>query len=44
MQTGFVPKDLKIDKVIALYKSGDPNYCPVSVLPCFSKILEKIGV
>ena len=46
LQKGCVPKDLKIAKVIPFYKTGDQksfnNYRPISVLPCFSKILEKI--
>ena len=40
------PKELKIARVIPLYKGGDNsllvNYRPVSVLPVFSKVLEKI--
>ena len=43
--TGIVPHQLKIAKVIAVFKSGDPNcvnnYRPISILPCFSKIFEK---
>ena len=43
---GVVPSELKIAKVIPLFKSGDPtkfsNYRPVSVLPVFSKILERL--
>ena len=43
---GSVPKDLKIAKVIPFHKSGDTrcfnNYRPISILPCFSKILEKL--
>lgn len=46
METGIVPSDLKLAKVIPLFKSGDPgsftNYCTISVLSCFSKILEKL--
>ena len=43
---GVVPNELKVAKVVPMYKSGDRrlinNYRPVSVLPCFSKILEKL--
>jgi len=46
IQDGIVPDDLKIAKVIPIYKSEDKklvsNYRPVSVLPAFSKILEKL--
>ena len=44
--TGFVPSNLKIAKVTPVFKTGDrrdfSNYRPISVLPCFSKILEKL--
>ena len=44
--TGSVPSNLKIAKVTPVFKSGDPedihNYRPISVLPCFSKILERL--
>ena len=44
--TGAVPNEMKIARVIPLYKSGAhnvfTNYRPVSILPAFSKILEKI--
>ena len=37
---------MKIAKIIPLFKNGDPenitNYCPISVLLCFSKVLERI--
>ena len=37
---------MKIAKVIPLFKNTDPenitNYHPVSVLPCFSKVLKHI--
>ena len=40
------PDALKISKVTPLFKGGDPcdisNYRPFSVLPRFSKILERI--
>jgi hypothetical protein len=44
--TGFVPHQFKIAKVIPLFKSCDKsspdNYRPISLLSCFSKILEKV--
>ena len=43
---GIVPNALKVAKVIPIFKSGEKdsvkNYRPISVLPCFSKILERI--
>lgn len=43
---GFFPSQMKIARVIPLFKSGDHmnlnNYRPVSILPLFSKILEKL--
>ena len=46
LSQGKIPDELKIAKVIPLYKSGDEqltnNYRPISILPCFSKIFEKI--
>ena len=42
--TGKLPVDFKTSIVIPVYKSGDScefnNYRPISLLPCFSKILE----
>jgi len=42
----MVPDDLKIAKIIPVYKSDDwkivSNYRPISVLPAFAKILEKL--
>ena len=46
MQTGIFPDPLKIAKVNPVFKTGDlkeiSNYRPISVLPCFSKLLERI--
>ena len=46
LENGIFPEKMKIAKVIPLFKNGDPenitNYRPVSVLPCFSKVLECI--
>ena len=46
LMNGIVPNELKIARVIPLFKSGDislfSNYRPVSVLPLFSKILERL--
>ena len=44
---GIFPEMLKIAKVIALFKSGSTeevnNYRPISLLPLFDKIIEKIA-
>ena len=44
--SGIVPNQLKIARVIPLFKSGEQdiftNYRPESVLPAFSKILERV--
>ena len=46
LETGRVPDELKIAKVIPVYKAGAKNefsnYRPISILPFFSKIFEKI--
>ena len=46
LENGIFPEKMKIAKVIPLFKYGDPenvtNYRPISVLPCFSKVLERI--
>src|SRR6218665_2964250 len=45
-QHGLVPADLKIAKITAIFKAGDKtlitNYRPISVLPFYSKIMEKL--
>ena len=46
IEKGIYPDQLKIAKVSPVFKKSDTtlrdNYRPVSVLPCFSKILERI--
>ena len=46
LSSGIFPDVMKIARVIPLYKAGEKdlftNYRPVSLLPQFSKILEKI--
>ena len=46
IQQGIFPDRLKIAKVTPIFKSGDKdnvsNYCPISILPVFSKVLERI--
>ena len=43
---GICPLELKIAKVVPVFKSRDPslftNYRPISVLPFLSKVFEKI--
>ena len=44
--SGIVPDQLKIVKVIPIYKASDSsqlqNYRPISLLPAFSKLFERI--
>ena len=46
ISSGEVPDSLKIAKVVPIYKKNDPqefsNYRPVSVLPSFSNIIERL--
>ena len=46
LSIGIVPDKMKIAEVVPLFKSGDnqlyTNYRTASILPSFSKIIEKI--
>lgn len=46
MQEGVVPDQMKLAKIIPIFKTGDKhtfnNYRPISLLPAFSKIIEKV--
>ena len=43
LETGIFPDYLKIAKIIPIHKSTEfNNYRPISILPQFSKILEKL--
>ena len=46
LSSGVVPNDFKIGNIIPVFKKGDThhftNYRPITLLPCFSKLLEKI--
>ena len=46
MSTGIFPNELKIGNVVPIHKANEvtafSNYRPVSVLPVFSKLLEKL--
>ena len=47
LATGVFPDSLKIAKVIPLFKKDDAskfdNYRPISLLPCISKLFEKVA-
>ena len=46
LSTGIMPGKMKIANVLPIFKNGRnsvaSNYRPISVLPCFSNILERI--
>ena len=46
LRNGIFPDKLKVAKVLPVFKSEDPqyfvNYRPISLLPNFSKIFEKV--
>ena len=45
-ELGFFPQIFKTAKVVPIFKAGDKhlvrNYCPISLLSCLSKVLEKV--
>ena len=45
-EKGIFQDYMKIEKVTPVFKGGDSgdlsNYCPIAVLLCFSKILERL--
>ena len=46
LESGYVPKEMKIAKIVPVFKDGDcheyTNYRPISLLSSFAKLLEKI--
>ena len=46
LETGYVHRELKLAKVIPVFKDGDrhefTNYRPISLLSSFAKLLEKV--
>ena len=46
MQTGEFPDSLKVGKITPVFKKGNleefENYRPISTLPIFGKIFEKV--
>ena len=46
LSTGIIPKQLKVSLTTPIHKNEDEtlfsNYRPTAVLPCFSKLLEKL--
>ena len=46
LETGFIPKEMKIAKIVPIFKDGDchnyTNYRPISLISSFAKLLEKI--
>jgi hypothetical protein len=42
MESGRVPYQLKVAKVLPIFKADDNNYRPISILPIFSKILKRV--
>lgn len=46
VEEGYYPKELKMARVIPIYKKGDPsmgdNYRPISILPLLNLLFEKL--
>ena len=47
LKTGRYPQSFKLARVVPVFKKGDRNQCnnyrPISILPCISKVLERIA-
>ena len=44
---GIFPEEMEITRITPICKCGDKenaNYMPISVLPCFSKVLKKLYI
>ena len=46
LRTGIVPSDIKLAKITPIYKQGNKNevsnFRPISILPFFSKLFERV--
>ena len=46
ISSGMFPDSLKVARVVPIFKKGDKtnqsNYRPISILPTYSKIIEKV--
>ena len=46
IQSGIVPDQMIVARVLSIFKSGEgnffSNYWPISIIPVYSKVLEKV--